>query len=53
MKNIENGLTVSKWVLIFWPKIPQMSQNLFAQFVYLSPKVLDFNKNASLGVRSP
>ena len=29
---------------IVWPKIPQMSQNLFAQFVCPSPKVLDFNE---------
>ena len=35
-------------------KIPQMPQNLSAQFVFPSCKVLDFNeKKASLGVRSP
>ena len=44
MKNMDKGLNVLKWVLIVWPKIPQMSQNLSAQFVYPSPKVLDFNK---------
>ena len=46
--------TVPKWVLIVWPKIFQMPQNLSVQFVCPSPKVLDFNeKKASLGVRSP
>ena len=27
MENMEKGLTVLKWVLIFRPKIPRMSQN--------------------------
>ena len=41
-------------VLIFQPKIPLMTQNLFAQFVCPSLKVLDFNeKKALLEVRSP
>ena len=54
MENMDKGLTVPKWVLIVWPKIPQMPQNLNAQFVCPSPKNLDFNeKKASLGVRSP
>ena len=56
MENMDKGLTAlyPKWVLIVWPKIPQMPQNLSAQFVCPSPKVLDFNKKgASLGVRSP
>ena len=44
MENMDNGLTVPKWVLIVWPKIPQMPQSLFAQFVCLSPKNLDFNE---------
>jgi hypothetical protein len=53
MENMDNGLTVPKWVLIVWPKIPKMPQNLSAQFVCSSPKVLNFNgKKASLGVRS-
>ena len=33
-----------KWVLIVWPKILQIPQNLSAQFVCSSPKVLDFNE---------
>ena len=62
MENMDKGLTVPKWVMIVWLEIPQMPQNLSAQFVYPwtksmvypSPKVLDFNeKKASLGVRSP
>ena len=44
MENMDTGLTVPKWVLIFWSKIPQMPQNLSAQFVCPSPKVLDFNE---------
>ena len=42
--NMDRRLTVSKWVLLVWPKIPQMLQNLSAQFVCPSPKVLDFNE---------
>ena len=41
---MDKGLTLQKWVLIFWPKIPQMPQNLSTQFVCPSPKVLDFNE---------
>ena len=52
MENMVKGLTVPKWVLIVWPKIPQMPQNLSAQLVCSSPKVLDFNEKASLGVLS-
>ena len=44
MKNIDKGLTVPKWVLIVWPKIPQMLQNLSARFVCPSPKVWDINE---------
>ena len=44
MKNMNKWLTVSKWVLTVQLKIPQMSQNLSAQFVCPSPKVLDFNE---------
>ena len=44
MKNMDKGLTVPKWVLITWPKIPQMPQNLSAQIVCASPKVWDFDK---------
>ena len=45
MENMEKA--VPKWVLIVWPKIPQMRQNLSAQFVCPSPKVLDFNPRYS------
>ena len=38
------GLTVPNWVLKVWTKIPQMPQNLSAQFILTSQKVLDFNK---------
>ena len=27
MENMDKGLTVPKWVMIVWPKIPQMPQN--------------------------
>ena len=54
MENMDKGLTVPKWVLIVWPKIPQMPQILTAQFVSPSPKVLDFKAQKALfGVRSP
>ena len=54
MENMDKGLTIPKWVLIVWPKMPQMPQNLSAQFVCPGPKILDFNeKKASLVVRSP
>ena len=36
---MDKGLTVPKWVLTNWPKIPQMPQNLSAQIVCPSPKV--------------
>ena len=39
MKNMDKGLTVPKWVLINWPKIPQMPQTFLDQFVCPSPKV--------------
>ena len=35
---MENMDTVPKWVLIVRPKIPQMTQNLSAQFVCPTPK---------------
>ena len=44
MENMDKGLTVPKWGLIARPQIPQMPQNLSAQFVCPSPKVLDFNE---------
>ena len=45
MKNMDKGLTVPKWVLINWPKIPQMPQNLFALLIVCpNPKVWDFNE---------
>ena len=44
MENTYKGLTVPKWVLIVWPKIPQMSQNLFAQFVCPSLKYICRNR---------
>ena len=39
MENMDKGLTVPKWVLIVWPKIPQMPQNLPA---YLSAQAQKF-----------
>ena len=40
IENTDKGLTVPKWE----PKIPQMPQNDYAQFVCPSPNVLDFNE---------
>ena len=42
MENKDKGLTVPKCMMIVWPKIPQMPQNLSVQFVCPSPNVLDF-----------
>ena len=36
---MDKGLTVPKWMLIVWPKIPQIPQNLSAQSVRPGPKV--------------
>ena len=44
MENTDKELTVPKWVLIVWPIIPKMPQNLSAQFVCQSPKILDFRE---------
>ena len=44
MEPMDKGLTVPKRVLIVWPKIPQMPQNLSAQLVCPSPKVWDFDE---------
>ena len=44
MENMNKGLTVPIWLLILWPRITLRLQNLPAQFVYPSPKVVDFNK---------
>jgi hypothetical protein len=44
MKIMDKGLTVPKWVLIVWPKIPPMPQNLSVQFAFTRAKVLDFNE---------
>ena len=41
---MDKRLTVPRWVLIVWPKIPQMPPNLSAQIVCPSPKVWDFNE---------
>ena len=54
MKNMGKVFIEQKWVLIVWPKIPQMPWNSLAQFVFPCPKVLNFNeKKAALCVRSP
>ena len=45
MENMDKGwLTVPKWGLIVRRKTPQITQDLSAQFVCPSPKVLDFNE---------
>jgi hypothetical protein len=50
MENMGKGLTVPKWVLIVLLKLPQMPQNLSAQFVCPSPKVPDFNEKGFIGL---
>ena len=56
VENMDKGLTVPKWVLIFLLKIPQMPKKCWARFVYLltqAQKFGIFEKKLSLGVRSP
>ena len=53
MENKDTWPTVPKWVLIVWPKIPQMLSKFLAQFVCQNPKVLVFRKKLFLVVRSP
>ena len=43
----KEGLTVPKWVLINWPKIPQMPQKVWAQNCLPKPKSLGFSKKVS------
>ena len=38
MENMDKELTVPKWVLIIWPKIPQMPQKFSAQKVEIFEK---------------
>ena len=45
---MDKELTVPKWVLIVWRKIPKMPQNFSAQFVCSSPKVWDFNEKIEI-----
>ena len=51
MENMDKGLTltVPKWMLIVWQKIPQMPQNLSAQYVCPRPKHLDFKEKKLIG----
>ena len=44
MENMDKGITVPKWVLIVWPKIPQMPQKFSAQLICPSPKFWNFNE---------
>jgi hypothetical protein len=41
MENTDKEHTFPKWGLMVWLKIPQMPQELSAQFVCPSPKVLN------------
>ena len=41
MESMDKELTVPKWVLIVWSKMPQ---NLSARFVCSSPKVCDITE---------
>ena len=49
MENMDKGLAVPKWVLIVWLKIPQMPQNLSAQFVCASQKFWISMKKGFIG----
>ena len=49
IENMDNELTVPKWVLINWQKIPKMPQNVPTQIVCQSPKIWDFHKKGFIG----
>ena len=49
MENVDKGLTVPKWVQIVQPKIPQMPQNLSAQFVSQAQKIWILMKKRFIG----
>ena len=49
MEKMDKGLTVQKWVLTNWSKIPKMLQNLFTQIVHPSWKVWDFDEKRLFG----
>ena len=51
MENMDKGLTVSKWVLINWPKIPPECPKMYLP--KLSGFGISMKKKASLGVRNP
>ena len=53
MENMDKELTVPKWVLIVWPKIPQMPQKISPKMSAQVQKFKIFEKRLSLGVRSP
>ena len=52
---MDKELSVSKWVLIDWPNIPQIPLNSSAQIVCPSPKVFDEKRLrlASIAVSVP
>ena len=50
LENIDKGLTAPKWVLINWPRLPPMPQNLSAQIVCVGPKVWDFDEKGWVSV---
>ena len=53
MENMDKWLIVPKWVLVFWPKIPQLPQNYLSNLSAQAQKFRISTKKASLGVRSP
>ena len=54
MENMDKRLTVLKWVLIYWPKIPQIPPKLICPNCLPKPKSFEFRwKKVSLSVRSP
>ena len=44
MESMNKELTVKKWELVVWPKIPHMPQNISAKLVCPSTEGLDFNE---------
>ena len=53
MENTDKGLIVPKWVLLNWPKIPQITK-IYLPKLSAQDQTFDISiKQGSLGVRSP
>ena len=49
MENMNKGLTVPKWVVVVWPKIPQMPQTFSDKIPAKAQKFRMFEKKTLSG----